>query len=104
MLNARIHGGGVAVWGKAIPTSKGLSSFTYETEGTLKLSIDGKAPAYFYVYMTGLDNIDTEGTVQDGFGNATFTDIDGDNIHLCSSIGHSIYVPLFFHIAYHNRR
>lgn len=82
MLNAQIQAGGVAVWGKAMPTSKGLSGFTYETEGTLKLSIDGRDPAYFYVYMTGLDNIDTEGTVRDGFGNATLTDIDGDNIHV----------------------
>ncbi len=82
MTAATISGGGVAAWGKAIPTQSELASFTYETEGTLKVSIDGRPDAYLHAYLTGMDDIDSSGIVRSGFGNAIFTDIDGDTINV----------------------
>lgn len=77
---ATLAAGGVADWGEFMETESGLSSFTYSTEGTVRLSIDGRGDFYFYGYMTGMDHIDSDHIVTEGFGNMRFTDIDGDCI------------------------
>lgn len=79
-LNAKLLGGGVANWGTFIPTSEGMSTFTYETEGTMRLDIEGKDSTYLYGYLTGMDDINEEHIVTSGFGNLELTDIDGDKI------------------------
>lgn len=79
--NAVLLGGGVADWGKMIPNPEGNMSFTYETEGTLRLELENREPVYLYGYLTGIDQITEEHIVTSGFGNMTLTDIDGDTIY-----------------------
>mgnify|MGYP000300418146 CR=1 FL=1 len=80
-FKATLLGGGVADWGTFIPTSDGVSTFTYETEGTMRLELEGRDPVYLYGYLTGMDDINDEHIVTSGFGNMILTDIDGESIY-----------------------
>ncbi|GEM_PF-2397027 len=79
-LKASLTGGGIAKWGKFIPSADGLHTFTYETEGTMRLDLEGKEPLYFYGYLTGMDDINDEHVVVSGVGNLILKDLEGDAI------------------------